>query len=97
MFQLNEKEFASLRSQIATSKLKSGRDGRRYTPRMAAPEELANKIAFRGCGKSEQPLKRDNEYPKWWKKVKDLYFVYVHEKGCSNISYNCSNIDYNGL
>jgi predicted restriction endonuclease len=32
MFQLNTKEFASLRSQFVTSKLKSGRGGRRYLP-----------------------------------------------------------------
>ena len=32
MFQLNEEEFANLRSQFATSSLKSGHGGRRYAP-----------------------------------------------------------------
>jgi len=41
MFQLNKEEFASLRSQFVTSKLKSGRGGRRYPPYAFTEEGVA--------------------------------------------------------
>ncbi len=41
MFQLNKEEFASLRSQFVTSKLKSGRGGRRYLPYAFTEEGVA--------------------------------------------------------
>jgi len=41
MFQLNKQEFASLRSQIVTSKPKSGRGGRRYPPYAFTQEGVA--------------------------------------------------------
>jgi len=41
MFQLNKEEFASLRSQFVTSKLKSGRGGRRYPPYAFSEEGVA--------------------------------------------------------
>lgn len=41
MFQLNKREFASLRSQFVTSKLKSGRGGRRYPPYAFTEEGVA--------------------------------------------------------
>jgi hypothetical protein len=41
MFQLNREEFASLRSQFVTSKLKRGRGGRRYPPYAFTEEGVA--------------------------------------------------------
>ncbi len=41
MFQLSKEEFAFLRSQIVTSKLKSGRGGRRYPPYAFTEEGVA--------------------------------------------------------
>ena len=41
MFQLNKEEFASLRSQFVTSKIKSGRGGRRYPPFAFTEEGIA--------------------------------------------------------
>jgi hypothetical protein len=41
MFQLNKEEFASLRSQFVTSKLKSRRGGRRYPPYAFTEEGVA--------------------------------------------------------
>jgi hypothetical protein len=41
MFQLSKEEFAFLRSQIVTSKLKSGRRGRRYPPYAFSEEGVA--------------------------------------------------------
>ncbi len=41
MFQLNKEEFTSLRSQIVTSKQKSGRGGRRYMPYAFSQEGVA--------------------------------------------------------
>jgi ORF6N domain len=41
MFQLNKEEFASLRSQFVTSKLKNGRGGRRYPPYAFTEEGVA--------------------------------------------------------
>ena len=41
MFQLDKDEFDSLRSQIVTSKLKSGRGGRRYPPYAFTEEGVA--------------------------------------------------------
>jgi hypothetical protein len=38
---MNKKEFASLRSQFVTSKLKSGRGGRRYLPYAFTEEGVA--------------------------------------------------------
>jgi len=41
MFQLSQEEFASLRSQFVTSKLKRGRGGRRYPPYAFTQEGVA--------------------------------------------------------
>lgn len=41
MFQLGKEEFVSLRSQFVTSKLKSGRGGRRYPPYAFTEEDVA--------------------------------------------------------
>jgi len=41
MFQLNKEEFASLRSQFVTSKLRSARGGRRYSPYAFTEEGVA--------------------------------------------------------
>jgi hypothetical protein len=41
MFQLGKEEFASLRSQIVTSKRKSARGGRRYPPYAFTEEGVA--------------------------------------------------------
>ena len=41
MFQLNKEEFASSRSQFVTSKLRSGRGGRRYPPYAFTEEGIA--------------------------------------------------------
>jgi hypothetical protein len=41
MFHLNKEEFASLRSQFVTSKIKAGRGGRRYPPYAFTEEGVA--------------------------------------------------------